>query len=204
MRKTASFNKRFEAANKIMNNDFISCQNIEQSGLISYNSKAIKFYTDSLPSEKSLISNKKQGYFLITGPPHQLSFDDLDKMKPDWLFKAHPCHLSDEIISPGWLIFRFFVPGSEEKTLSEQKKLLSSNECIPRAIEVIWSLMAFKAMSGNFPFRSFMLRTTSKEKDEKREIHICVGVHWIGNPIFTENQWDENNMPSVGLCSILK
>lgn len=198
----------YALAKSILGGDFITIGEIMVARSdIAYSFEQVAKLAATIPSEDVLRSLKENGYGLMPQPPTALSLLDVRRAKPAHFYSetggwyADQAFAKDERTGTGWLaIKKTPVNGSLDKTLDEQKLLLSSAEYVPNATEASWFITIFCDVRGVRLFENVYVHTSSLDSGCGRAT-----VGFFGAKIFfIHDFWDSNCHGSLGLASAWK
>lgn len=152
----------FKHAQEIMGKNFISPIQVEKHFQVLYGNKVDSFW--EIPYSESVLTECKNTHILFAGYPltiremcartsqnlfphmgnywwESLAFAKIDKVKLRW-----------------YLIRKGLLPNSRKKTISEQVKMLSEYEEVPRACEVMYMTILIYLVSGERLFEDVYAR----------------------------------------------
>jgi len=201
---------RYELAHDILGNDFITPYDIARARNVFYLSAQLVEFENTLPSREVLKWLKVNNYILIAGPPVSLSLLGVRRQNEalftywngeGWYAMSGEDFSRRDLVTPVWLALRKTpIPGSVDKTWSEQLELLSDSERVPNAAEVAWGLTTYREVRGVYLMGNVWVRVSSVSSSGNR---VYVGVfNSIGLSV---HDWlDSFHYPFLGLSSVRK
>ncbi len=160
-------------ASKTLGVDFVSPEDVTRVNGFIYTETQLEELAKTIPSSRIDVGWLKRGhYILMPAPPEPMSLSAVRGVHSD----------SDEgdKTSFGWLaIKKEAVPKSAGKPWHEQLKLLSSNERVPNAAELVWYVNTYFKVRGVRLFERIFVRSSSLDTHDK---HVVVGFFTDDDP----------------------
>jgi hypothetical protein len=200
----------YTAAREILGNDFVTPEEIgaARPGVV-YNPKQLLGLGNTMPSREVLEWCRDNGFMVVAGPARPTSLLDIRKLERGhfytkeggWYTADSEIFAKNDKATCRWLILRKEpVPGSTNKTWTEQEQVLSSFEVVPNAAEQVWGMTTYKAVRGVYLLPSVYVRTSSVDSYGDR-----VHVGRFGESGLIVHRWrDHDRLVFVGLSSSRK
>lgn len=199
-----------ELAVHILGNDFLSLPEIESAYGFSYTSEQKELLAASAPEEMMLMFAKRHQCTLIPTLPVDYNLFEFytfnnpttTAQQESWLLSPTLLFPHDELLRGcQWLMVskypRLF---SLEKTWSDQAKLVSRFEYIPKAVEVVYAITTLHKLRGIRCLDQVVLRTVSIDRCGQ---HVTVGdINLNGFDVNT--CWNGYSKKTIGLGTAVK
>lgn len=161
----------YTVAREILGNDFVSPEETAaaRKGVV-YNPKQLFELGNTVPPREVLKWCRDNGFMVVAGPACPMSLLDIRELERSHFYSKEGGRYANdsEIFARNdkatcrWLVLRKEpVPGSMNKTCSEQGRMLSSREVVPNAAEQVWGMTTYKAVRDVFLLPSIYVRTSS-------------------------------------------
>lgn len=217
VRRFASEDPTYEVARSILGEDFISPDEVMRArrGVV-YSERQLQRFALTTPPPGVLQWCKENGYILVPGPHRALSLLDVRDLEAQY-FSEHfgriekwESHRRESMfgdtVRSAWIALRKEpTPDSLGKSFSEQLLLLSDEEVVPNAAEVVWCVTTYKAVKGVFLIPDVFVRTSSTDEFQVRVSLGEFGLRDFGSKDDGLNlySWsDECRYEFVGLASM--
>ncbi len=148
-------------AHILLGEDFIQPEVLEAKHFgRTYSKEQLDQFRDTVPSEVVLKWCRDNAYVLIAGPNRPVAYA-----------RTYAKFAKPDEADTHWIMLRKEpVTGSASKSWGEQQTLLSENEVVPNAAEVVWCLTAYRAVRGMYLLPNVSVRTSSLASDGQRVI----------------------------------
>jgi len=191
----------YELARNILGDDFIPPADVTRARGLVYSRTQLAAFRKTLPSRKVLAQLRADGYVLVAGPPAPFSLSDVHGLNNTLFFFKHIewyGKYSTDTVGPVWLALRkSVVPNSKNKTWNKQQALLSSDERVPNATEVVWGLTTYRKVHGVYLINEPWVRTSSLDPSGR---HIILG-NFDSNGMFIHYLQGNHRSYRVGISS---
>lgn len=170
----------YDLARAILEQDFISPEEIAEARKITYSDAVLKYFAETLPSEEVLRWLRDNGFALVAGTPSPMSLLEIRGLNAQLFYsKSGGWYVENKLkfpredkVNAEWLMFRkTTIPNSTSKTWDEQQKLLSELEYVPNAPEMAWGITTYKEVRDIYLLPDIYARTSSLDSDGRR-VHV--------------------------------
>jgi hypothetical protein len=180
----------FKHAREVMGKNFISPTHVEKHFQVQYGNRITNFW--EIPYPESVLTECKNTHILFAGYPLTIremcarTSKDLFPFMSNYWWEDLAFAKADKVKLRWYLIRKGLFPNSRNKTITEQVKMLSEYEEVPRACEVMYMTI----LSGERLFLDVYARCRDSAKKGGRvsvstypDGGIGMTSHAIGNPI---------------------
>lgn len=142
----------YSLAVRILGDDFIPPELIAETRGFSYDESLLGKFRENVPSEATLNWCHRCGFILVAGPPTPMSILEVRRINPlkfhcgtgGWYDKKVQNFSTTDRVGTTWLALRKEpVLDSEDKTWSDQVKIVRTPIFIPNIAETMWGLLLY-------------------------------------------------------------
>lgn len=160
----------YELAREIIGNDFISPEEVAKARRLTYTDELLAVFGQLLPSQDVLEWCRDNGFMLVAGAPRPMSLLEIRELELNhfytkegaWYTESSEAFARKEKVETKWYILRKDpVPDSTSKNWREQLTLLSKDEVVPNAAEMVWGITTYKAVRCVNLLPDMYVRTSS-------------------------------------------
>lgn len=174
-------------ARSVLQDDFVSPQEISASCGVLYTERQLYEFDSSLPDLPVIEHLRDNGMMLVAGPPTAMSLVDVRALHADYFYSKGPDQddsgwydepsekfaTTDKVKALAWIAVRKeAVEDSFSKNWSGQRALVQAPMVIPNAAEAVWALTTYKAVRDVYLLENRYVRTSSVDSDDD---HVYVG-----------------------------
>jgi hypothetical protein len=192
-------------AREIMGKNFLGIEEASQHFGVSFGKELVRF--DEIPFPETVLTECKDTHILFPGFPLTI-LDVRSKVSPDLFWRHESAWYNNQAFAKKdrvelrWhLIRKDIVPESKSKTYQEQLAMLSEDEEVPRAREVVYMIILYflATETRHFltPVNRLFERNYVRCQDEVGGDRVLVGVFGEGG--LRVSLWSENARRSRGI-----
>ncbi len=192
-------------ARQIMGENFIDSRKIPVRFGVAFDENASSFY--EVPYTEAVLKECKDTHILFAGYPltimdirSKVSPDLFDPLERAW-YKKLAFARNDKVKMRWYLIRKDIVPDSTGKTYVEQVHMLSKDEEVPRACEMVYMIVLTYLVTGTRLFPGYYARCRDVVKHGE---HVTVGsysdrglcIDWSSQPVYAVGGAASRKIPS--------
>ncbi len=206
IRRFAASPSNYDTARSILGADFLAPTEIAMARTVAYESEQLVRLESTVPSQEILKWCRDNGFVLLAAPPQNMSTLAIRSLKADlffqligrWYSKTSEKFSRDDSTKGGWLMIKKEpARNSTNKSRIEQNTLLSNEERVPNAAEVVWFITTYFAVRGVRLMADIYVRTSSYDSDNGG---VIIG-EFSNKGLCICAEDDDHSDPQVGLAS---